>query len=208
MNVLALHGAGGSPDDWAGVAEALDGSHELIPLTLEPPWDWESVLDRIEPFAADNPAVLGMSLGGMVAALWGRRHPECPAVIDLDGHGIVTQEFRFLPEDLPAIAAEMRHLGGLWDRYGEPDLFNAMEGTDWFAVFREVDCPMLLAVAEIGIPGQPLFEPYHRGLVRDLASLAEAKPNIEVSRLDLTHAMIFEEPSRIAELVRKFLAGR
>ncbi|TVT56083.1 alpha/beta hydrolase, partial [Amycolatopsis rhizosphaerae] len=104
MKVLALHGAGGSPSDWEKVVAELDGEHEIVPLSLEGPWEWESVLDRIEPHADGNPAVLGMSLGGMVAALWGRRHPECPAVIDIDGHGVPTQLQRHVNPDLAAIA--------------------------------------------------------------------------------------------------------
>lgn len=63
MRVLALHGAGGSPADWAPVARAPAGRHEVVPLELHGPWDRESVLDRIEPHATDNPAVLGMSMG-------------------------------------------------------------------------------------------------------------------------------------------------
>ncbi|WP_433269005.1 hypothetical protein ACQPZF_05745 [Actinosynnema sp. CS-041913] len=54
------------------------------------------MLDRIEEHAADNPAVVDMSLGGMVAALWGRRHPECPAVIDIQPRTVATLVEGFL----------------------------------------------------------------------------------------------------------------
>jgi len=208
VNILALYGAGGSPEDWNGVADAFEGSHRLIPLTLEPPWDWESVLDRVEPFAADNPVVMGMSLGGMVAAMWGRRHPECPAVINLDGHGVPTQEFRYLPEERAEVADAIARLREVFAEYGQPELQQAMEELDCLTVFREVRCPMLLTVATKPMPGQELFAAYHRGLVHDLALLSEAKPNISVSPLDLTHAMVSEDPSRIADVVGKFLAGR
>lgn len=202
MRVLALHGAGGSPADWAPVVEAMTGRHEVVPLELHGPWDWESVLDRIEPHAADNPAVVGMSMGGMVAALWGRRHPECPAVIDIDGHGVPTQVRRYLD---PAPLAEIDELREAFRAYGEPELQEALEGLDCFEVFREVRCPVLLAVATRPMAGQALFEPYRRGLERDLATLPD---NVEVVRLDATHAVAFEQPGLVADLIERYLDGR
>lgn len=198
MRVLALHGAGGSPADWAGVAEHLE-EHELVPLALEPPWDWESVLDRIEPHAADNPPVVGMSLGGMVAALWGRRHPECPLVIDFDGHGTPTQPQRYLDPPLAEIAA----LREAFREYGQPELQQAIEALDCFEVFREVRCPVVLAVATEPMPGQALFQQYQRGLARDLAALPA---NFEVVRLPATtHAMAFDRPELVALVMREHL---
>ncbi|CAL9625234.1 hypothetical protein SUDANB95_05911 [Actinosynnema sp. ALI-1.44] len=201
MKVLALHGAGGSPSDWDPVVEDLRGVHEVVALPLEGPWDWESVLDRVEPHATDNPAVLGASLGGMVAALWGRRHPECPAVIDLDGHGVPTQPQRHVDPDLAAIA----DLRERFKRYGQPELQRAVEELDCFEVFRDVRCPMLLAVATKPFDGQLLFESYQRGLERDLKTLP---PNITVERYDDTHAVLATNHQLVAALVKKFLVNR
>ncbi|MBB5807912.1 pimeloyl-ACP methyl ester carboxylesterase [Saccharothrix ecbatanensis] len=203
MKVLALHGAGGSPADWDPVISALDGAHEIVPLTLEAPWDWDSVLDRIEPHATDNPAVLGMSLGGMVAALWGRRHPECPAVIDIDGHGVPTQPQRYL--DPTAVADDIIALRELFQGFGQPELQQAIEELDCFKVFHDVRCPMLLAVATKPMPGQTLFEQYHEGLLRDLPTLP---PNIEVVRMDTSHAAAFENPTLVATLIKDYLDRR
>ncbi|XVS65489.1 alpha/beta fold hydrolase [Actinosynnema sp. CA-299493] len=203
MKVLALHGAGGSPEDWDEVITAVGGAHEVVPLPLTGPWDWDSVLDRIEPHATDNPAVLGMSLGGMVAALWGRRHPECPAVINLDGHGVPTQPQRYL--DPSAVAEEIAALRESFRAYGQPELQQALEDLDCFEVFRDLRCPMLLALATKPLPGHPLFEAYRHGLARDLPTLP---PNVEVVHVDTTHAMTRENPTLVAKLVNAYLADR
>ncbi|TDQ00836.1 alpha/beta fold hydrolase [Labedaea rhizosphaerae] len=201
MKVLALHGAGGSPQDWEKVVTELAGEHEVVPLPVEGPWDWESVLDRLEPHATGNPAVLGISMGGMVAALWARRHPECPAVIDIDGHGVPTQAQRHVDPDLAAIAA----LREAFKQYGEPELQQALEDLDCFEVFAGVRSPMLLAVATRAMPGQLLFESYQAGLARDLPSLP---PNITVTRYDGPHNILATDPHLVATLTREFLAGR
>jgi pimeloyl-ACP methyl ester carboxylesterase len=203
MKVLALHGAGGSPADWDPIVTALEGVHDIVPLPLDAPWDWESVLDRLEPHATDNPAVLGMSMGGMVAALWGRRHPECPAVINIDGHGVPTQPQRYL--DPTAVADEINALRDRFRAYGQPELQQALEDLDCFKVFHEVHCPMLLAVATTPMPGQALFEPYQQGLTRDLATLP---PNIEVLRLNATHAIALDDPAQVVPLIKTYLNGR
>ncbi|WP_158846744.1 alpha/beta fold hydrolase [Saccharothrix deserti] len=203
MRVLALHGAGGSPADWEPIVTALEGVHEIVPLPLDGPWEWESVLDRIEPHATDNPAVMGMSLGGMVAALWGRRHPECPAVIDIDGLGVPTQPQRY--PDPASVADEIDALRELFRGYGQPELQQAIESLDCFEVFHELRCPVLLAVATKPMPGQPLFEPYQRGLARDLATLP---PNIEVVRVDASHSVVSDDPALVAALVKGYLDGR
>lgn len=203
MKVLALHGAGGSPADWDPIVTALKDDHEIVPLSVTGPWDWDSVLDRIEPHATDNPAVLGMSMGGMIAALWGRRHPECPAVINLDGHGVPTQPQRYL--NPTAVAPKIAALREQFRAYGQPELQQALEDLDCFAVFRDLRCPMLLAVATKPMPGHPLFEEYQEGLARDLATLP---PNIDVVRVDATHAMTRDDPTLVATLIADYLSSR
>jgi pimeloyl-ACP methyl ester carboxylesterase len=203
MKVLALHGAGGSPSDWDEIATALSGVHDLVALPLTDPWDWDSVLDRIEPHATDNPAVLGMSMGGMVAALWGRRHPECPAVINIDGTGVPTQPQRY--PDPTAVADEIAALRETFRAYGQPELQQALEDLDCFKVFHEVQCPMLLAVATKPLPGHPLFEPYQQGLARDLPTLPD---NIEVVHMDATHSVASDDPTLVATLIKTYLNDR
>ncbi|MFJ6675918.1 alpha/beta fold hydrolase [Actinosynnema sp. NPDC091369] len=203
MRVLALHGAGGSPADWDPIVKALEDDHEIVPLPVTGPWNWDSVLDRIEPHATDNPAVLGMSMGGMVAALWGLRHPECPAVINLDGHGVPTQPQRY--PDPAAVADDITALRDQFRAYDQPELQQALEDLDCFDVFRALRCPMLLALATEPMPGQALFEPCHQGLSRDLPTLP---PNITVVHLDTTHAMTRDNPTLVATLIKTYLSTR
>lgn len=93
--VLLLPGLGGTVADWNRFAAALTG-HRPVAVDLrghghsgDGPWSWDAVLDDIEAVVAhlglSAPAVVGHSLGGWVATLWGLRHPETPAVVNLDG---------------------------------------------------------------------------------------------------------------------------
>lgn len=91
--VLLLHGLGGTVDAWDPLE--LDGRRTVAMdlrghgLSGDGPWDRERVLDDVEVVVRHldlgNPAVVGHSLGGMLAVLWALRHPECPAIVNLDG---------------------------------------------------------------------------------------------------------------------------
>ncbi|MGP3931530.1 alpha/beta fold hydrolase [Nonomuraea sp. KM88] len=91
--VLLLHGLGGTLEAWDRLE--LAGHRAVAPdlrghgLSGDGPWEWERALDDLEAVVAHlglgNPAVAGHSLGGMLAVLWARRHPECPAIVNLDG---------------------------------------------------------------------------------------------------------------------------
>ncbi|MBB5132657.1 pimeloyl-ACP methyl ester carboxylesterase [Thermocatellispora tengchongensis] len=91
--VLLLHGLGGTLEAWDALE--LEG-HRAVAMDLrghglsgDGPWEWDRVLDDIEAvvrhLGLGVPAVAGHSLGGMLAVLWARRHPECPAIVNLDG---------------------------------------------------------------------------------------------------------------------------
>ncbi len=91
--VLLLHGAGGTADDVEDLARRL-GRFSTVAVDLpghggsdDGDWTWDAVLDRLEEVVVGNPAVVGHSLGGMLAVRWARRHPGCPAVVNLDGNG-------------------------------------------------------------------------------------------------------------------------
>lgn len=91
--VLLLHGGGGTADHWQEFGAHLDG-FRLLAIDLpghgassDSSWQWDEVLDELETLGLDNPAVVGHSLGGMLAVRWGLRHPDCPGVVNLDGNG-------------------------------------------------------------------------------------------------------------------------
>lgn len=96
--VLLLHGLGSTALDWSAVAPRLSQRHHVLApdlrshgLSDDAPWSWEACLEDLAAVAAavgaENPAVVGHSLGGSLAVMWGRDHPGSPGVVNLDGHG-------------------------------------------------------------------------------------------------------------------------
>jgi pimeloyl-ACP methyl ester carboxylesterase len=96
-DVLLLHGGGRTLADWGLVRPHLRGRRVVAPdfrwhgfssdegdVSLEANADdAEAIIDVL---GLDNPAIAGHSLGGMVAAVYATRHPDCPGVANLDGH--------------------------------------------------------------------------------------------------------------------------
>ncbi|MEU4471288.1 alpha/beta hydrolase [Micromonospora sp. NPDC023888] len=88
-SLVLLHGAGGNLAQQTTLAEELRQAYRVVTLDLrghgrsgDGPWRWDEVLDDLVAVAdglgLDRPALVGVSLGGMLAALWAQRHPECP----------------------------------------------------------------------------------------------------------------------------------
>jgi hypothetical protein len=116
---------------------------------------------------------------------------------------VPTQPQRYL--NPAAVAERIAALREQFRTFGQPDLQQALEDLDCLEVFRDLHCPMLLALATKPVPGHPLFEEYQEGLARDVATLP---PNIEVVHLDATHGVAFEDPTLVATLVKTYLDGR
>lgn len=92
--VILLHGLGGTVEAWDEVAPELGYRAVAIDLrghghSGDGPWDWDVILDDIEVvvrhLGLGTPPIVGHSMGGMIAMRWAGRHPECPAVVNLDG---------------------------------------------------------------------------------------------------------------------------
>lgn len=49
-----------------------------------------------------------------------------------------------------------------------------------------------------------LMAAYARGLARDLARLAEERPDVTIAEIDGTHAMLLENPKGVADAVLDF----
>ena len=94
--VLLVHGAGGHLLGWRDFPRRLTGAHRVVSLDLrghghsgDGDWTADAVLSDLEAvadhFGFRDPAIVGHSLGGMLAAMWTRRHPDGPGV-SIDGH--------------------------------------------------------------------------------------------------------------------------
>ncbi|MGW3493707.1 alpha/beta fold hydrolase [Streptomyces sp. NPDC001020] len=110
--LLMLHGAGGNLATVTDLVERLRSQHRVIAVDLrghgrsgDGPWEWDRVLADLDTVVKeldlDAPAIAGASLGGMVAALWAERHPECRGAVSLDGNPPPVR-----PEQLPGLAHE------------------------------------------------------------------------------------------------------
>jgi pimeloyl-ACP methyl ester carboxylesterase len=95
--LLLLHGAGGNLATMNGLARALRPAFRVVTVDLrghgrsgDGPWSWDEASADLAAAANElglvRPAVVGMSLGGMLAAQWAHRHPECPGAVSLDGN--------------------------------------------------------------------------------------------------------------------------
>ncbi|WP_285683035.1 alpha/beta hydrolase [Actinoplanes sp. NBRC 103695] len=128
--LVLLHGAGGNLAHMTTLARALRVRHRVITLDLrghgrsgDGPWSWDAALADVAAVVVqmelDRPAVVGHSLGGMIAALWGERHPEAPGVVSLDGNPPPTRTEHLPGMDLGKAAAELAELRALADRAAE-----------------------------------------------------------------------------------------
>ncbi|MGW5481368.1 alpha/beta fold hydrolase [Streptomyces sp. NPDC004008] len=86
-----------------------------------------------------------------------------------------------------------------------------IDSLDLFALFRRMTAPLLLVRARRQVPRVPGLDwfdhmraAYAKGLARDLAALAEERPNVTVTPVDATHAMLLENPRAVAEAILDF----
>jgi pimeloyl-ACP methyl ester carboxylesterase len=124
--LLLLHGAGGNLAMLTTLARALRPRHRVITLDLrghgrsgDSPWSWDAALGDIAAVTVqlelNRPAVVGHSLGGMLAVLWGQRHPETPGVVSLDGNPPPTRPGQLLGLDPEKAAGELARLTTVFD---------------------------------------------------------------------------------------------
>jgi pimeloyl-ACP methyl ester carboxylesterase len=125
--LLLLHGAGGNLAQMTTIARALRPHHRVITVDLrghgrsgDGEWSWDAALADLAAVCAhlelDRPAVVGHSLGGMLAALWGQRHPETPGVVSLDGNPPPTRTEHLPGLDPGKAAAELARLHAVFDQ--------------------------------------------------------------------------------------------
>lgn len=226
--ILLPHGAGGDMSAWQTVAPQLKGRCVAVDLrghgrSPDGPWEWDEVLDDLEAtavhFGLINPIVVGHSLGGILAGMWARRHPDCPAVVSLDGHrSATTDPANYAGLEPERVEAGLAALNAIFTAQQEtitrPNreitdaLRTAPEFLDALPIFAAVASPFLLVLATKNLPVPPdlipLMDAHREGLRRDLPTVC---PNVRVHEIDATHGMVFEQPAEVAAIVNGFIAG-
>jgi pimeloyl-ACP methyl ester carboxylesterase len=125
--LLLLHGAGGNLAHMTTLGRALRPKHRVITVDLrghgrsgDGPWTWDAALGDLAAVCVqmelDRPSVVGHSLGGILAALWGERHPETPGVVSLDGNPPPTRVEHLPGMPPPEAAAELARLKKVFDQ--------------------------------------------------------------------------------------------
>ena len=171
--LLLLHGAGGNLAQMTTLARALRPHHRVITMDLrghgrsgDGVWTWDAALGDLASVCVqlelDRPAVVGHSLGGMLAALWGQRHPEAPGVVSLDGTPPPTRPDQLPGMDPEKAAAELARLHAIFDR------MEAMAG----AVIEADQLPDLverqqMAARDMGANEKVWIEGFRRNLVHE-----------------------------------------
>lgn len=227
--VLLLHGLGGDMSAWETLAPHLNGRCVAVDLrghgeSPDGPWEWDAVLDDLKAvvvhFGLTDPVVVGHSLGGILAGMWARRHPSCPAAVSLDGHRSATTDpanYAGLPAE--QVAEGLATLNAIFtaqletitrpDRSITSAVRTSPEFLDALPVFAEVTVPFLLVLATKNLPVPPdllpLMDAHRAGLRRDLPV---ACPNVQVHEIDATHGMVSEQPREIAAIIDHFVKSR
>ncbi|BCJ68308.1 alpha/beta fold hydrolase [Polymorphospora rubra] len=275
--LLLLHGAGGNLAQMTALAERLRPAYRIVTVDLrghgrsgDGPWHWDDVLTDLAGVADSlglvRPAVVGHSLGGMLATLWAHRHPDCPGAVSLDGNPTLDRLDQLSGMDSEQAAGDLARLRATFDamgamlaeplgadqvaaalagqramaqRYGaDPDgwaaafernlvpcgdgrsrlrpdpgltaqLRVAMSSLDLLPAYRETRSPLLLVFATEDLPEQrpfhDLYAAYRRATAERLATVDNSA--LRVRHLaGASHAMVAEDPARIAALVTDFLA--
>ncbi|MGW7536827.1 alpha/beta fold hydrolase [Amycolatopsis sp. NPDC054798] len=203
--VVLLHGGGGrTRHDWDHLVPLLP-EFRIVTYTFRPgPWNWQQALtdlaDVIQHFSLDRPAVVGHSLGGMLAALWATEHPECPLAVNLDGHTNPTGPVLRAFIDEQVRLSEDPDLGALIAAFDELDLI---------ATYRVTQCQLLVVSSmrpetEMMLPEDVgvAFARYRKEFGEQLAAAAADTPLLSLHETDTGHDVHLEAAEEVADLIR------
>jgi len=224
-DVLLLHGGGRTRRDWDAFAPLLR-AHGYRPVAIDlrghgdsgpGPWSWPSVLADLGSVAKElaTPAVIGHSLGGMVAALWADDHPECPLAVNVDGHGNPTRPDQYLGLDEMARAHAYLDMTAFFAQAAEGltgpmvQVMREVDALDLMAAYRAARCPLLVVsggdhewVRQL-LPEHlvPAWEAYRVWTAEQLTAVVRDRPNVSVASLPTGHNVHREDPEGLLRIV-------
>ncbi len=184
--ILLLHGAGRTLTDWSPMAEHLVRGHRVVAMDLrnhgrsgDGAWTWEAVLDDVRSVVTalglERPAVVGHSLGGMVAAMYGADEMDCAGAVNLDGHGMGRPE-QYVGIDPQTVIEHLAHMrsgrAAALERRG-----HAMTDSELAAVKDE----FLEEAAEHGMPAEFGLDALERTVTVDADGRYRLRPGIEAA---------------------------
>ncbi|GAA4879156.1 alpha/beta fold hydrolase [Actinomycetospora straminea] len=239
--VLLLHGAGADSRSFDVLGPLLADRFRPVAVDLRGhggsgagPFTWDAVLDDLETVVdaleLGSPAVVGHSVGGLVAGRWAGRHPDCPGAVSLDGHRQAGVDLAHHDPTGTGLDAQTLGLAAADYTTWFEQVFAGLEAqkpstqaqasaaarallrADDLRSFEEVTAPVLLVVAASSGPmtpprWEPLMRAFRSGLRRDLLELARHRPNISVQEVDASHAVLAERPEETSRIVHSFLAA-
>lgn len=127
--VLLLHGGGGNLLGWRDFPDRLTAAHRVVSLDLRGhghsddgngDWSVAATLADLravsDHFGFAEPALVGHSLGGMLAICWAAANPDCPAIVSVDGHrSAATHEHLYAGLDAATVRTDLAALTALFD---------------------------------------------------------------------------------------------
>ncbi|MEH1015852.1 alpha/beta hydrolase [Micromonospora sp. CPCC 206060] len=183
--LLLLPGAGGNLAGLVPFAGLLRAAYRVVVVDLrghgrsgDGPWNWDAVDADLVAVATelrlDAPAVVGVSLGGMVAAHWAARHPECPGAVNLDGNPTPVRADQLVGLDVEEATGELARLEAVFTTMA--GAFAAPLTSEQVAQFRDAHLAM---VARHGQPEEVALAAFDRNLVVD-GGAVRLRPGPEV----------------------------
>ncbi|WP_412539977.1 alpha/beta hydrolase [Longispora sp. K20-0274] len=224
-DVVLLHGGGRTLEDWRWVVPHLQNAgRRVVAVDLRghghsgrASWTWDGAVGDLEAvvdqLGLDRPTVVGHSLGGMLAALWATRHPECPLAVNVEGFGTPRGPEDF---DLPVDEAKAAHTAvtaflAALAADGDPAfarMVGAIGELDLWGTLRAARSPVLVVAGERCVSDQHLPESLMAAMVarretifRVLAGLARELPHLGTAFLPTGHDVHLEEPARLVRAI-------
>lgn len=230
--LLLLHGARCSAQDWVPIAPGLTSKHRVVAVDLRGhggsshlPWEWEAVLDDVatvvEERGLERPVVVGHSLGGMLALLWADRVPDCPGVLNFDGHSTLRPSL-FAGWEPSEVASSLARLQQARDDFliervpsGSLSLpmYHALDALDLQDCYTRIKTPTHIVVTtrngpEAGTLGLPwlseFFDAFRAGLLADLATMGSDNPLLTFESVPRGHMIMEEDPDWVTASILRF----